>query len=135
MRVTLVSASFGAFLILDAATAWSGSALGIRAVLHNCQTAGIDVDTRIQACSELIHSNLMAPHTLAAFYVIRGDAYVEKKDLDNAMKDFDKAIELKPDYPDALLSRASVLDAMGNHAAAQEDTEHAAKLKDGSPSP
>ena len=135
MRVTLVSACLGAFLALQPGTAWSLSATAVRAAVNNCQADGIDPDARIEACSELIHSNLATSHFLAAFYLNRGIAYEVKRDLDDAKKDFDKALELKPDYQDALVTRADLLDKMGDHAAAQADTARAEELKAGAPKP
>ncbi len=42
------------------------------------------------------------------FYNNRGIAYGEKGDVDLAIKDFDKAIDLKPDYAFAYNNRCAV---------------------------
>lgn len=43
---------------------------------------------------------------LAAFYNDRGVAYEAKHDLDHAIEDYEKALELKPDLADAQANHA-----------------------------
>ncbi len=50
----------------------------------------------------------------AAFYNNRGVAYKEKGELDRAIKDFDKAIELNPEFAEAFNNLGNVYDAKGD---------------------
>jgi lipoprotein NlpI len=95
-------------LLHGSCSAWAGSAIALQAVVHNCQDVKLDPDTRIAACSEMIHSGLASRGILTAFYFYRSLAYEAKGDIDNAVRDNDKALELKPDYPDALANKVSL---------------------------
>jgi lipoprotein NlpI len=96
------------FVLLQGGSAWAGSAIALQAAVHNCQDVKLDPDTRIAACSEMIHSGLATRGILTAFYFFRSLAYQAKGDIDNAVRDNDKALELKPDYPDALANKVSL---------------------------
>ena len=63
------------------------------------------------------------------FYNNRGIAYGEKNELDLAIKDFTKAIELKPDYALAYNNRGAVYRNKGEHDLAIEDCNKAIQLK------
>jgi tetratricopeptide (TPR) repeat protein len=59
-----------------------------------------------------------APCTAAASAIPfnnRGSAYYKKGQVDRAMQDFDRAIELDPDYPDALNNRGLAYTGKGQY--------------------
>lgn len=116
-------------LLLSQTKVVAGSALAVLTFLHNCQTVGVDPDTRIEACTQLIHGNLVSHGILTAFYTIRANAYFEKGDLDHALEDYNKALELKPDFPEALVNRGKVLLKKGDCAVAIQDFDHAIALR------
>lgn len=58
----------------------------------------------------------------------RGRYRMRLGDLEAAVEDFDRAIELLPDFADAVVSRAECLDMMGKVDAARPDYERARKL-------
>jgi tetratricopeptide (TPR) repeat protein len=58
----------------------------------------------------------------------RGRYCMRKGDLEAALADFDRALELLPDFADALSSRAECLDMMGRSDAARLDYERARQL-------
>jgi tetratricopeptide (TPR) repeat protein len=58
----------------------------------------------------------------------RGRYWMRKGDLEAALADFDRAIELLPDFADALSSRAECLDMLGRSDAARPDYERARRL-------
>jgi tetratricopeptide (TPR) repeat protein len=58
----------------------------------------------------------------------RGRHWMRKGDLKAALADFDRAIELLPDFADALSSRAECLDMLGRGDAARPDYERARRL-------
>ena len=95
-------------VLLQGGSARAGSAIALQAVVHNCQDLKLDPDTRIAACSQMIHSGLASRGILTAFYFFRSLAYEAKGDIDNAVRDNDKALELKPNYPDALANKMSL---------------------------
>ena len=68
----------------------------------------MDADARVAACSQMIRSGLASSGVLCAFYFFRSLAYEAKGDFDDAIRDNDKALELKPDYADALANRTSL---------------------------
>ena len=63
------------------------------------------------------------------FYNNRGIAYGEEGEIDLAIKDFTKAIELKPDYAFAYNNRGAVYRDKGEHDQAIEDCSKAIQLK------
>ena len=63
------------------------------------------------------------------FYNNRGIDYGEKGEHDLAIKDFDKAIELKPDYAFAYNNRGAVYRSKGEYEQAIEDCNKAIQLK------
>ena len=63
------------------------------------------------------------------FYNNRGIAYGEKGEVDLAIEDFTKAIELKPDYALAYNNRGAVYRSKGEHDLAIEDCNEAIRLK------
>jgi tetratricopeptide (TPR) repeat protein len=66
---------------------------------------GHDSDLSIAGCTALIHSGQEAPENLAMAYDHRGDSYGMKDLYDQAIPDYNKAIELKPDYAGAYINR------------------------------
>ena len=63
------------------------------------------------------------------FYNNRGIDYGEKGEVDLAIKDFTKAIELKPDYAFAYNNRGAVYRTKGEHDLAIKDCNKAIQLK------
>ena len=63
------------------------------------------VDKKIAACTRLIKSGRLSNEDLATAYNHRGDAYDDKGQLDLAIADFSRAIEIDPDYKRAYYNR------------------------------
>ena len=61
-------------------------------------------------------------------YLNRGKDYAERKQYDNAVDDFTKAISIDPDNADAYIERAGALAAKGNFEAAMLDFDRAKNL-------
>jgi lipoprotein NlpI len=110
MRRRFLPPMVAAIILISCGFAAGRSAIGIRAAIHNCQNPDLAPDSRIEACSEAIHSNLVAHPVLASFYYNRGVAYEAAHDIDHARQDYDKALELKPDFPKAQANRARLSD-------------------------
>lgn len=95
----------GAIILLSGGMAAGTSAIGIGTAVHNCQNPVLAPEIRIQACSEAIHTNLGSPGIRARFFYHRAMAYEDARDFDHARQDYDKALELKPDFAEAQANR------------------------------
>ncbi len=78
-------------------------------------------DRRIEACSRAIDSGELTQKNLAATCNNRGTAYSSKGDLDRAITDFDKSLELYPGYLNALMDRGIAYSTKGDHERALAD--------------
>ena len=86
-------------------------------------------DTRVQSCTALIKSGRLRRKDRADAYNNRGVAYGGKGDYDRAIADFDKAIQLKPDYADAYDNRGVAYGSKGDYDRAIADYDKAIQLK------
>ncbi len=71
-----------------------------RSVISNCSYTGSNLgpDWRIDTCTKALALPHDTPGQKAGSYRFRGLAYIEKKDADRAIADFDEAIRLAPDF-------------------------------------
>lgn len=99
----------GAMILVSGGAASGMSAIGIKAALHNCQNPDVAPESRIEACSEVIHTNLAPQDIRARIYYHRGTAYEAAHDFDHARQDYDKALELAPQYAEAETARARLI--------------------------
>ncbi len=72
------------------------------------------------------------PQEKAAEFFARGYAYSRVGNLRSALQDFNKAIEINPEYEDAYLQRSSVLLKLGKPEDAIQDALKALDLNAGS---
>lgn len=86
-------------------------------------------DVQIAACTAVIGSHHLAKAELAAAYYFRGHAYAEKNWLVRARLDFGRALELRPDYPEALVGRGELLTQRNKWREAVWDYDRAIRLK------
>jgi tetratricopeptide (TPR) repeat protein len=100
----------GGIILISGGAASGASAIGLRAAIHNCQNADIAPESRIEACSEVIRTNLASHDLLARFYYNRAAAYEAANDFDHASQDYDKALQLKPDFAEAQANRARLVE-------------------------
>lgn len=105
--------------------ALGGSAIALRAAIDNCQNPKLDPDLRIEMCTRIIHANVVSHGILTAFYAFRASAYADKQNFQDAIQDYTKAIELKPDFPEAFANRANLYERIGDTARASRDYERA----------
>lgn len=87
-----------------------------------------DPDRLIRGCSAIIRSGRETVDNLARAYFNRGRAWSDRGEYARAMQDFDEAIKLDPNYPDALNSRALAWRGLGQDARALDDFDLAIKL-------
>jgi tetratricopeptide (TPR) repeat protein len=86
-----------------------------------------DKDT-ITGCSNLIKSGRDSKHILAADYANRGFAYFDSGELDHAIADYDKAIQLDPKFAQAYSGRCAVKIKKGDLTHAIADCDQAIVL-------
>jgi tetratricopeptide (TPR) repeat protein len=77
----------------------------------------------IQGCTAVIEAGRQVLDRLAAAYNNRGVAYRLKTEYDKAIDDFDEAIKLRPNYPNAFNNRGVAYRNKGDleHALADYD--------------
>jgi tetratricopeptide (TPR) repeat protein len=95
--------------ILVALVALVTSILPVQADTSSDCARGSDIDVRIRACSALIETN---PRDFRA-YSFRGYGYEMKGQTERAIADYTRAIEIKSDYADAVLNRATLFRKKG----------------------
>ena len=81
-------------------------------------------DVRLEACSRVIGTT---PEDATAYYN-RGSTYQQKGDVDRALADYSKAIELKPNYGAAYNARGLVHAAKGDYPQALADVMRADEI-------
>ncbi len=92
----------------------------------SCRNA--DPNLAISSCTSVIQSGRIAGDILAAAYNDRGDAYTNNYDDEHAIADYNQAIKLKPNYVQALVSRALAYANQQNFELAIMDYSHAIRI-------
>lgn len=88
-------------------------------------------DQAIAACTSVIQSAQWSGAHLAQFLCRRGYAYVRTGHYDRAIEDFDRAIQLKPDYADAFYGRGDAYFLLGQKDRAIQDYDQVIRLEPG----
>jgi tetratricopeptide (TPR) repeat protein len=86
-------------------------------------------DRQIDACTAVIAARHTAKAELAIAYYNRGHAYTEKNWPVRARIDFERALALKPNYPEALVGRGELLTQRNKWREAVWDYDRAIQLK------
>ena len=82
----------------------------------------------IGACSAVIRSHPDSPEVLARAFFYQGRALAAKRQFDRAIYDFDQAIRLDPDFPDAFNFRGVAWVGQGQFERAIADFDKAIQL-------
>ncbi|SRR5258708_863814 len=88
-------------------------------------------DLALQGCTALILSGQLSEVDLAKVLNDRGLAYSNKGKYDQAIQDFDKAIALKPEIPEAFNNRGLAYEQKGDYDHAVQDYDRAIQLRPG----
>lgn len=90
---------------------------------------------RIQSCTQIIGTGKLSGEALGVAYAMRGLAYLDRSDIAHAIGDFNRAIDLAPDFAPAYQNRGNAWYARGNFGQAIADYDKAIALDPGSASP
>lgn len=98
---------------------------------HDC--FGKDAMRRITGCTELLQRNGLDPVTRSAAYATRALALSLIGRNVEAIRDYDEALRIVPEYPEALNNRAWAKYKLGRIAEAEPDVEKSLRLDPTSP--
>lgn len=112
---------------LVAVLAFSGSALAASQSARNDCKAN-DPDRSIAGCTQILQDKSELAHNRAIAYYDRGLAYADKGDLDQAIADYSKAIQLNPKFAAAYHNRGRAYRAKGDLDQAIADFTEAIRL-------
>jgi tetratricopeptide (TPR) repeat protein len=90
---------------------------------------GKDNDRRIEGCTALIDGGGLAPSQLAGIYAMRGLAFSLKREYGAAVRDYDLAIQMEPNFAAALNNRAWAYFRWGKPTIALPDVEASLRLE------
>ena len=85
-------------------------------------------EAALAACTQLIASYVYGGHVLAVFYYDRGLEYKNRGDIDRAISDYNKAIELDPTIGAAFDARGDAYEERGEVERAIKDFDEAVRL-------
>jgi tetratricopeptide (TPR) repeat protein len=94
-----------------------------------CGGSQTTADDWVKGCSAIIDSGQAHGRDLAAAYAQRGFAFTLKRNLDQAQKDLDQAINLAPDYAPGYVNRANFWTVSNQPQRAMADAERALRLE------
>ncbi len=93
-----------------------------------CARETANFDLKIQYCSRAIQSGELSQRELALTFSNRGNVYYRKGQYDRAIKDYNQAIRLAPDYAPGYNGRAWSRYLLGQNAEALSDVDKALSL-------
>jgi tetratricopeptide (TPR) repeat protein len=102
------------------------AALANRAVEDDC--ASLDNDVRIRGCTELLMRPGLSEDERAVAYAMRALGYSLKGQYQTAIRDYDEAITLSPNYAIALNNRAWAYFKWGKPAEGLPDVEKSLRI-------
>jgi tetratricopeptide (TPR) repeat protein len=101
-------------------------------ILKPC-AEGKDAAARAVACTDVITGGKLNGQALAAAYLFRGNAQVDRQQFAAAIDDFSKALALDGAATDALYNRAAAYAQLGRLDLAIEDYDHLLKIAPNDP--
>src|SRR5207249_4639324 len=85
-------------------------------------------DRKIAGCNAVIAANRETPEDTAVAYYKRGNVYLDLGRNGQAIENYDRAVQLKPDYVAAWHNRANAYYRTGNYRRALADYDHAIEI-------
>lgn len=89
---------------------------------------GISREQRLESCTAVIKAGLGTPQNLAIALNSRGNVYLNLKDYDRAIADYDQAIELNAKYAVAFSNRGAAYRSKGRYDRAIQDYDRAIEI-------
>jgi len=117
---------FALILTLSDSTARANPLQDRRACFNLELTPAVILDV----CTRVIRSKQVNQNDLAVALNNRGVAHYDRGQWQQALEDFNRAIELKPDYAKAITHRGAAYSRMGKHDRAIEDHNEAIRLRE-----
>jgi tetratricopeptide (TPR) repeat protein len=93
-----------------------------------CNSSDTKLDDGIAACTRQIASGRWNGHNLAISFYNRGIFYYDKDELDKAISDYTRALELSPEYSSAYNNRGNAWSAKGDLERALTDYDAAIRI-------
>ncbi len=90
--------------------------------------SSISLDLGIHYCTRAIQSGQLSDENLAITFNNRGSKYTRKGEFNRAIRDYDQAILLKPDYENAFANRCEAYAHSGEPDRAMQDCNRAISL-------
>jgi tetratricopeptide (TPR) repeat protein len=136
MRRLVLAVAAGALCVLLASAAVlpgdaRASAEDITETLGDCQDDEIENDSRVDICSRLADDTSLPEDLRAEALLNRGIVYLDEKQPERALEDFDKAIAFNPEYPTAHAYRGEANKALDRLEQALVDYNTAVALDKG----
>ena len=125
-----ISKRISAFLVL---LALSGAAALATVIDPAIDCLSDDNDRRISGCSAIIETPGVPNEQLSVAYGLRALGYSLKGWFDKAVADYDKAIDINPDFAAALNNRAWAYFKLGRPQQGSSDVERALRLAPDNP--
>jgi tetratricopeptide (TPR) repeat protein len=94
----------------------------------DCANAQLEAPQRIAACTAYMNLPDADDEQIAVAYVDRGDAYDQSGNYDEAIKNYDQALQLQPDYAAAFNNRGSAQLSKKEYDRAIRDFSEAIRL-------
>ncbi len=117
---------------MPAATSWSAPASKFESKLKSIELCnGSDrssPEPQIKGCTAIIDSENETALVLAIAHNNRGDAYATKGDFDLAIKDYNSAIKLNPNFSKPFNNRGVAFQKKGDYERALKDFDEAIRL-------
>ncbi len=88
-----------------------------------------DVETRIRGCTELLGRSGLSSETRSGAYATRALGFSLKRDYGRAIEDYDRSLQLIPNFATALNNRAWAYFRWGKAAQGTDDVEKALDLQ------
>ena len=73
-----------------------------------CTRTDTPAAARLSACVSIIEAAKETPSVMAVAHTVRGDSYREKKEFDQALEDYDQAIQLEAKHAPAYYGRGLI---------------------------